>query len=284
MAMILSGKPAMQKFVEKLQSRVRLLAEHGVTPAITVVRVGNDPAAENYAASIRRRAEMVGVTMNTVNLMEDASLEQVLNTIDGLNADDSVHGILLYLPLPGALHGKEAEVCARLSPEKDVDGITDGSAAAVYLGKDGFAPCTAEACLRLLESYEIPFAGKNACVVGRSQVIGKPAAMLLLHKNATVTVAHSRTADLAAVTRQADILIAAAGCAGLITKDHVKPDAVVVDVGANMVDGRMVGDVLFDEVEAVASAITPVPGGVGMVTSTVLMEHVVTAAEKSLIR
>ena len=279
MEKILSGKPAMQHYVDALKARVEKLS---VKPGLCVVWVGDDPSAESYGASIRRRAEMVGVELRTVNLPGSASQADVLACIDALNADDSVHGVLLYLPLPGALHGCEDTICARLDPKKDVDGVTAASAAALYLGEPGgFAPCTAEACLRVLEYYDVPLAGKNACVVGRSRVIGKPAAMLLLQKNATVTVAHSRTADLAAVTRGADVLIAAAGSAGLITKDHVKPGAVVVDVGANWQDGKMVGDVRFDEVEPLAAAITPVPGGVGMVTSTVLMEHVITAAEKA---
>lgn len=271
----------MLHYVEQIRMRVETLKTRGIVPGLCVVWVGDDPSAESYGASIRRRAEMVGVQLTTVNLPAASTVEEVCACMDTLNADDSVHGVLLYLPLPGALHGYEDVICARLDPKKDVDGVTAASAAALYLGeKGGFAPCTAEACLRLLEYYEVPLAGKRACVVGRSRVIGKPAAMLLLQRHATVTVAHSRTADLAAVTREADVLIAAAGCAGLITAAHVKPGAVVVDVGANWQDGKMVGDVLFDEAEAVAGAITPVPGGVGMVTSTVLMEHVVSAAEK----
>ncbi len=282
MEKILSGKPAMLHYVEQVKERAEKLKARGVTPGLCVVWVGDDPSAESYGASIRRRAEMVGVELTTRNLPAASTVEQVLACIDGLNADASVHGVLLYLPLPGALHGYEDVICARLDPQKDVDGVTAASAAALYLGeKGGFAPCTAEASLRLLEYYGVPLSGKRACVVGRSRVIGKPAAMLLLQKNATVTVAHSRTEDLASVTRQADVLIAAAGCAGLITGAHVKPGAVVVDVGANWQDGKMVGDVVFDEAEAVAAAITPVPGGVGMVTSTVLMEHVVTAAERA---
>lgn len=282
MEKILSGKPAMLHYVEQVKARVSALGEKGITPGLCVVWVGEDPSAESYGASIRRRGEMVGVRLTAVNLPASSTVEEVCACIDRLNADSAVHGVLLYLPLPGELHGHEDAICARLDPKKDVDGITAASAAALYLGEQGgFAPCTAEACLRLLEYYDVPLSGKNACVVGRSRVIGKPAAMLLLAKNATVTVAHSRTPELAPVTREADVLIAAAGCAGLITGEHVKPGAVVVDVGANWQDGKMVGDVLFDEAEAVAGAITPVPGGVGMVTSTVLMEHVVTAAERA---
>jgi len=272
----------MQALVERLSLRAAALKERGIQPTLAVLRVGEDPAAENYEASIRRRAEMVGVSLRSVTLAETVSLEAVCDAIRTLNDDAAVHGVLLYLPLPGALKGREKEVCACLAPEKDVDGVTETSAAALYLGTGaGYAPCTAEACLRLLEHYEVPLAGARACVVGRSSVIGKPAAMLLLQKNATVTVAHSRTRDLAAVTREAEVLIAAAGSAGLITADHVRPGAVVVDVGANWQDGKMVGDVVYEDVLPFAGGITPVPGGVGMVTSSVLMEHVLTAAEKN---
>lgn len=266
--------------MEQLTVRCEALKNAGVLPCLTVLQVGQDPAAANYQASIRRRAEMVGVELRTVVLEESVTLETVCGAIRQLNEDNTVHGVLLYLPLPGALHGHEAEVCACLSPEKDVDGVTLGSAAAVYQDRDtGFAPCTAEACMRLLEHYEVQLEGRTACVVGRSGVIGKPAAMLLLKRNATVTIAHSRTKDLAAVTSQADILIAAAGRAGLITGKNVKPGAVVVDVGANWDGEKIVGDVCFEEAEAVADAISPVPGGVGLLTSCVLMEHVIRAAE-----
>ncbi len=271
----------MEAMVASLQKRCDALKAAGTQPCLTVLQVGNDPAAANYQASIRRRADMVGVELRTVVLEETASLDAVCGEIHRLNEDDTVHGVLLYLPLPGALHGHEAEVCSCLKPEKDVDGVTEGSAAAVYQDRNtGFAPCTAEACLRLLEYYEVPMEGKTACVVGRSGVIGKPAAMLLLRRNATVTVAHSRTKDLSAVTSQADILIAAAGRAGLITGKHVKPGAVVVDVGANWDGEKIVGDVRFEEAETVAEAVSPVPGGVGLLTSCVLMEHVILAAER----
>lgn len=270
----------MEHFVAALQTRVQTLVEKGIVPALAILQVGEDPSAANYQASIVRRADMVGVTVKNVSLAETASVEEVKAAIGALNEDRAVHGILLYLPLPKALRPYEGEICACIAPQKDADCLTDASAASVFLDGNGFAPCTAEACVRLLEHYEIPLQGKTACVVGRSRVIGKPVAMLLLRRNATVTLAHSRTEDLAAVTRQADIVIAAVGKAGLITAEHLKPGAVVVDVGANWVDGKMVGDVRFEEAEQVASAITPVPGGVGMVTSTVLMEHVVASAEK----
>jgi len=283
MEKILYGKPAMEYYVAELKTRVETLKTRGISPTLCVVRVGNDPAAENYEASIRRRAEMVGVSLASLPLREDISLKELCGKLDELSENDSVHGILLYLPLPAPLHGHEAEVLRHLAPEKDVDGVTEASAAKLYLGeKGGFAPCTAEACVRLMEFYGVEFTGKTACVVGRSSVIGKPVSMLLLAKNATVTIAHSRTQDLKSVTSKADILIACAGRAGLIGAEHVKNGAVVVDVGANWTDGKIAGDVRFETAEKVAAAISPVPGGVGMVTSTVLMEHVVLAAEQKV--
>lgn len=281
MEKILYGKAAMEHYVAQAKARADALKERGISPKLCVVRVGNDPAAENYEASIRRRGEMVGVEIAGLPLAEDISLQALCDKMDEVSCDPAIHGILLYLPLPGTLHGHEAEVLKHLAPKKDVDGVTEASAAKLYLGeKDGFAPCTAEACIRLMEFYGVEFSGKTACVVGRSGVIGKPVSMLLLGKNATVTVAHSKTQDLASVANAADILIACAGRAGLIGGAHVKKGAVVIDVGANWVDGKIVGDVLFDEAEEKASAISPVPGGVGMVTSTVLMEHVIASAEK----
>ena len=240
----------MEQFVADLQTRVQTLKNAGISPTLAILQVGEDPSAANYQASIVRRADMVGVAVKNVSLAETSSVEEVKTAIASLNGDAGVHGILLYLPLPKALRPYEGEICACIDPKKDADCLTEGSAASVFLeGESGFAPCTAEACVRLLEYYEIPLQGKTACVVGRSRVIGKPVAMLLLRRNATVTLAHSRTADLAAVTRQADIVIAAVGKAGLITADHLKPGAVVVDVGANWIDGKIVGDVRFEEAE-----------------------------------
>ncbi len=272
----------MEAMVAELKCRTDALKAKGVTPCLAVVRVGNDPAAENYELSIRKRADMVGVMLQSVVLEEDISLSSLTDTLDSLSENDEIHGILLYLPLPKALRPYEAEVLTHVASKKDVDGVTAGSAAAVFTGSGaGFAPCTAEAAMKLLAFYGVELSGKHACVVGRSGVIGKPAAMLLLAQNATVTVCHSRTQDLAAMTKTADVLVVAAGKAGLIGHEHVKEGAVVVDVGANRVDGKMVGDVLTDEVSPVAS-VSPVPGGVGMVTSSVLMEHTIRAAELNL--
>lgn len=277
---LLSGKPVMESMVADLSLRASALNKKGITPCLAVVRVGNDPAAENYELSIRKRADMVGVDLRSVVLDEDIPLSALTETLDALSEDCAIHGILLYLPLPKALRPYEGEVLSHIAPKKDVDGVTAGSAAAIFTGSGaGFAPCTAEAAMKLLSFYGVELAGKHACVVGRSGVIGKPVAMLLLGQNATVTVCHSRTQDMASITKTADILVVAAGKAGLVGRDHVKEGAVVIDVGANRVDGKMVGDVLTDEVSPVAS-ISPVPGGVGMVTSSVLMEHTIRVAEQ----
>ena len=209
--------------------------------------------------------------------------QELLAAIDAVNGDASVHGCLLLRPLPSHLREAEAAICSRLLPEKDVDGMTDASAAAVYLGRaEGFAPCTAEAVTVLLDHYGIDCAGKRAVVIGRSPVVGRPAAMLLLARNATVTVCHTRTADLPAVTREADILVTAAGAAGSLTAAHVRPGQTVIDVSANWdaEKNTIVGDA-DESAASVVDAITPVPGGVGAVTSTVLMAHVIRAAERA---
>ncbi len=272
----------MEAMVAELKLRADALKAKGVIPCLAVVRVGGDPAAENYELSIRKRADMVGVMLRSVVLDEGISLSRLTDTLDSLSENDEIHGILLYLPLPKALRPYEGEVLSHVAPQKDVDGVTVGSAAAVFTGSGaGFAPCTAEAAMKLLAFYGVVLEGKHACVVGRSGVIGKPVAMLLLAQNATVSVCHSRTQDLSSITKTADVLVVAAGKAGLIGHEHVKEGAVVVDVGANRIDGKMVGDVLTDEVSPVAS-VSPVPGGVGMVTSSVLMEHTIRAAEQSL--
>ena len=278
--MILYGKPLMEKMGEDLKVRIAALQAKGTQPTLAVVQVGRDPAAEGYLASILRRGESVGVTVRDISTPVDYAAAK--STLEELAADKAVHGILLFLPLPKELREYQEELKAIIPPEKDVDGVTEGSAAGMYLmnGK-GFCPCTAESSIRMLEFYGTEFRGKNAAVVGRSNVIGKPAAMLLLQRDATVTICHSRTANLEEVTSQADILIAAAGSAGLLGGAHVKPGATVIDVGTNWdeAQGKLVGDVRFAEAEPVAGSISPVPGGVGGVTAMVLMEHVVKAAE-----
>ena len=284
MAQIWMGNEVAAHLTKDLRRRAEDLRRRGTEPTLAALRVGEDPAAEDYAASIRRQAERVGITVTESGLPQNAAEEDVLAAIRRLNGDAAVHGILLFLPLPEALRPAEKRLCAAIAPEKDVDGVTPLSAAGTYLAEDrGFTPCTAEACMLLLEHHGADCTGKRAVVVGRSPVVGRPAAMLLMHKNATVTVCHTRTKDLSSVTAEADLLLSAAGCAGLIGKEHVKPGAIVLDVGSNWLEetGKLVGDVRFDEVCAVAGAVTPVPGGVGSVTTAVLLSHVIRSAERT---
>ncbi|MBQ7565685.1 MAG: cyclodeaminase/cyclohydrolase family protein [Oscillospiraceae bacterium] len=276
-----TGKPVADALNDSLRDRADALRKKGVEPTIALLRVGADPAAENYAASIRRRAAAATVSVREQTLPGTAKRDDVLGAIRALNGDDTVHGILLFLPLPKHLRGDEKAIRAALAPEKDVDGVTAQSAAGTYLGEQrGFTPCTAEACMKMLDFYGYDCTGKRAVVVGRSAVIGKPVSMLLLGRNATVTVCHTRTKDLASETKNADLVLATAGRAGLIGRGHLGPGAVVLDVGANWdaATGTLVGDLQPDAAE-VTAAYTPVPGGVGVVTSTVLMEHVIEAAE-----
>ena len=225
------------------------------------------------------------MVVEVTSLPETVSREALLSAIDDINCDASVHGCLLLRPLPAHLRDAEDAICNRLLPEKDVDGMTDVSAAGVYLGRSaGFAPCTAEAVTVLLDHYGIDCTGKRAVVIGRSPVVGRPAAMLLLERNATVTVCHTKTRALSAVTREADIIVSAAGAAGCLTAAHVRPGQTIIDVSANWdaAKNTIVGDADFDAAASIVDAITPVPGGVGAVTSAVLMRHVVQAAERTL--
>lgn len=283
MAKLLTGREAASALTAALQRRTAALAERGVTPKLAILRCGENESDSAYLRSAQQRAARCGVVVEVTSLPEPATREALLAAIDGVNRDASVHGCLLLRPLPAHLRDAEDALCNRLLPEKDVDGMTDASAAAVYLGRaEGFAPCTAEAVTVLLDHYGIDCAGKRAVVIGRSPVVGRPAAMLLLARNATVTVCHTRTADLPAVTREADILVTAAGAARSLTAAHVRPGQTVIDVSASWdaAKNTIVGDA-DESAASVVDAITPVPGGVGAVTSTVLMAHVIRAAERA---
>ena len=283
MAKLLTGREAASALTAALQRRTAELAERGVTPKLTILRCGENESDSAYLRSAQQRAARCGVAVEVTSLPEPATRAAPLAAIDGVNRDASVHGCLLLRPLPPHLRDAEDTICNRLLPEKDVDGMTDVSAAAVYLGRaEGFAPCTAEAVTVLLDHYGIDCAGKRAVVIGRSPVVGRPAAMLLLARNATVTVCHTRTADLPAVTREADILVTAAGAARSLTAAHVRPGQTVIDVSASWdaAKNTIVGDA-DESAASVVDAITPVPGGVGAVTSTVLMAHVIRAAERA---
>lgn len=290
MAKRLLGKEVNEALVASLQNRTAALREKGVTPTLGIIRLGENPSDLSYEKGATKRAEEVGVAVKNYILPETATKEEVLAVIDQVNADDSVHGVLMFRPLPKHLKADQDEICNRLAPKKDVDSMTHMSNAGVFEGQDlGYAPCTPAACMEILDHYGIDCKGKNAVVIGRSLVVGKPAAMMLMAKNATVTICHTRTVNPAEVCRNADIIISAAGVLNSLTKDFVREGQIVIDVSMNWNPekitskgkGGMCGDAIFEEVEPIVEAITPVPGGVGAVTTSVLMKHVVEAAEKA---
>ena len=281
MAEILKGAPVAAALTEELTRRAGALRQKGVTPCLAIVRLGGRDDDLAYERAAMKRCAAIGIAVRQVILPEDADTEAVLRAIRVINEDDAVHSCLIMRPLPRGVD--EAAVCAALDPWKDADGVTPGAMAAVYEGRGG-APCTAEACLTLLHHYGVTMDGKRAVVVGRSAVIGRPAAMLLLRENATVTICHSHTAVLPAVVREADIVIAALGKAEALGAECFRSGQTVVDVGIHysQAKGRMVGDVDFDAAAPIVEAITPVPGGVGAVTTAVLCRHVIEAAEKAI--
>ena len=289
MAKRLLGKEVNEALVASLQTRTAALREKGVVPTLGIIRLGENPSDLSYEKGATKRAEEVGVAVKNFVLPETASKEELLAVIDQVNADDSIHGVLMFRPLPKHLKADQDEICNRLAPKKDVDSMTHMSNAGVFEGQDlGYAPCTPAACMEILDFYGIDCKGKNAVVIGRSLVVGKPAAMMLMGKNATVTVCHTRTVNTAEICKRADIIVTAAGVLNSLTADYVRPGQVVIDVSMNWNPekitskgkGGMSGDCVFDEVEPIVEAITPVPGGVGAVTTSVLMKHVVEAAEK----
>lgn len=279
-AALLDGKKVSAQVEEQLACRIAQLKKQNVTPGLTVILAGEDPASQTYVRNKEKACERLGLYSHTVRLPEDVSQEALEATIAQANADSAIHGILVQLPLPAHLDSEHA--LAMIRPEKDVDGFHDINMGRLVRGTDGVIACTPKGVMRLLESAGIALTGKEAVVVGRSNIVGKPMALLLLQQNATVTVCHSRTADLSTHTRQADILVAAVGRPGFITAEMVKEGAVVVDVGINRVDGKLCGDVDFEAVAQKASYITPVPGGVGKMTIAMLMENTVEAAEKAV--
>ena len=284
MATLLRGAEVVSALNEKVQTDVRALTARGVVPTLAILRVGEKPDDLAYERGAMKRAETVGVAIRQIVLPETVTQEALLSEIAQINADDSIHGCLMLRPLPK--HIDDSVVREALLPEKDIDGITQGSLAGVFAGvKRGFPPCTAKACMEMLAYYNIDPAGKNAVVIGRSLVIGKPVAMMLLQQNATVTICHTRTKDMPSVTRRAEILIVAAGKPGVVGAEYVSAGQTVLDVGINFTsEGKMTGDADFSAVEPIVGAITPVPGGVGTVTTSVLMAHVVEAANRAIAR
>ena len=280
MAVLLDGKALSEKRMEELKNRVDALAKRGKTVGLSVILVGENPASQVYVRNKGKACEALGIRGDTILLPEQTSQEELEALIQKLNQDDSVDGILVQLPLPK--HLDEAKALRLIVPEKDVDGFHIENAGKLFTGQEGVIACTPKGILAMLKAWNVPLSGKEAVVIGRSNIVGKPVTMLLLNENCTVTICHSRTADLAAHTKRADILVAAVGKPRFVTADMVKPGAAVVDVGINRVDGKVVGDVDFESVEKVAGYISPVPGGVGKMTICMLMENVIEAAERKV--
>lgn len=278
-AQVLDGKILAGEVLNRVRERVAALKAKGVTPGLAVILVGNDPASEIYVRNKGRACEEIGIRGETIRMPESTTQQELEDEIERLNRDRGIHGILVQLPLPAGLD--EAAALARILPEKDVDGFHRMNAGALMTGTPGVIPCTPKGALYMIRSTGMDLNGKNAVVIGRSNIVGKPMAMLLLRENCTVTLCHSRTRDLREHTRRADILVAAVGRAGFVTADMVKEGAVVIDVGINRVDGKVRGDVDYEPVRQVASWITPVPGGVGRMTIAMLMENTAEAAERT---
>ncbi len=278
---ILLGAPVAASIRQRSRTRAEQLRSRGIVPLLAIVRVGDRPDTDKYAQSLVKKAPESGVETRLVSLPDGCPAEALRAALKELSADPAVHGILLLRPLPAGM--KEEEMCALIAPEKDVDCATDLSLAGVFSGKAlGFAPATAQAVMEILHYYGISPRGKRAVVVGRSLVVGRPLAMMLLQENATVTVCHRSTQDLPAVTKEAEILIAAMGRLGAIGAEHLSKGQIIVDVGINWdpVRSKLSGDVVYEDAEPMAAAITPVPGGVGAVTTAVMLEHVTLAAER----
>lgn len=285
MATLLRGAPVAAAITQDVAARAAALEARGAVPRLVVVRVGKREDDLAYERGLMSRAGKAGVAVCRSCLPEDCSQDELLAEIRTASASPDVHGILLFRPLPA--HLDEEAAAAAIAPEKDVDCLTTTSLAHVLTGTGaGFAPCTAEAVVRLLAHYEVPLAGADVCVVGRSLVIGRPVALMLQRADATVTMCHTKTRDLAAHTRAADVVVAACGHAHTLGPSHLRAGQAVVDVGINWDEaaGRLVGDVDTDAAAEVVDAITPVPGGVGSITTAVLMDHVVTAAERAAAR
>ena len=288
MAELWKGAPVAAALTERLCGQAERLRARGISPTRAIVRVGERAADLSYERGACKRCEMIGISVKHFILPVNCTQEELLTVIRRINEDGAIHGCLLFRPLPR--HLDEAAVCAALSPVKDVDGITSGSLAAVFSGQGaGYPPCTAQAVLEILDHFGCELRGKRVTVVGRSLVVGKPAAMMLMGKNATVTVCHTKTVNTAEICRKADILVSAAGVLNSLTKDYVRPGQVVIDVSINWDEnkpnargglGAIAGDAVYAEVEPIVEAITPVPGGVGSVTTSVLMKHVIEAAER----
>ena len=273
MGKILDGKAFANKLGQNLKEKVKKLKEEGITPHFCVINIGDDPASKIYVRTKKRRAEKMGIIQDIYQMPADTEQAEALALIDKLNADPTINGVMVQLPAPKQIDADE--LLERIDPNKDVDGLTPANIGRLWMEDHFIEPATAEGIIALLKHYQIKLDGKNVVVVGRSNIVGKPLAALMLEQNATVTICHLHTQNLGEITKKADIVVSATGQAFLITADMVKDGAVVVDVGMNHVNGKLVGDVDFDNVKEKASYITPVPGGVGPLTVQFLMEAVV---------
>ena len=279
MAKLLKGKDVVENLNGKLSEKVNELKTKGINPTLAILRVGEKADDLSYERGAIKRCQLVGVDVKVVALPIDVTEEEFFDTLDKLNNDITIHGILMFRPLPK--HIDEAKARNMLSPAKDVDGSTDLSLAGVFTNtKLGFSPCTAEAAMEILKYYNIPLSGKKVAVIGRSLVIGRPIAMLLMHENATVTICHTKTVDVPGITKNADIVVVASGQMESVGADYLREGQTVIDVGIswNSEKNKLCGDVKFEEAEGIVDAITPVPGGVGGVTTSILVKHVIEAA------
>ena len=278
-AQILDGKSLAAATRAALKQKVEALVQRGVRPGLSVIIAGDDPASKVYVRNKTLAAEEIGVRSQLIEYRSDVSQAELLQRLAALNADRAVHGILVQLPLPKHVDG--ARVLESIAPAKDVDGFHEANLGALMAGRPGVVPCTPLGCMRLIEHAGVQIAGRHAVVVGRSNIVGKPVAHLLLQRDATVTICHSKSKDLKAITKQADILVAAVGRAKLVSAEMVKPGACVIDVGINRLpDGKLAGDVDYESVKNVAGWITPVPGGVGPMTIAMLLENCIRAASR----
>lgn len=278
MTEIIDGKIISATVKERVKDGVKKLKDNGITVGLAVIIVGSDPASQVYVANKKKACQSLGIISEEYALPENTSQQELLDLINKLNNKKSINGILCQLPLPA--HLDEKLIINSISPEKDVDAFHPANVGKIMIGDYDFVPCTPAGVMEMLTYHNIDISGKNCVVIGRSNIVGKPMGMLLLHKNGTVTICHSRTKNLKEVCKEADILVASVGKAGFVTADMVKEGAVVIDVGINRVDGKLYGDVDFDNVKEKASAITPVPGGVGPMTIAMLMQNTLTAAKK----
>ena len=282
MAKLLKGKEVVEALNDRLISQVEQLKSKGIVPTLGILRVGERPDDLSYERGALKKCQQVGVEVKVVALPQEVSAQEFFSILDKLNNDLTIHGILMFRPLPKHIDGEKAR--AMLLASKDVDGCTDLSLAGVFTNTNlGFAPCTAEAAMEIIKYYNIPLSGKKVAVIGRSLVIGRPVAMMLMHENATVTICHTRTVDVPSITREADIVVVASGQMESVGADYLKAGQTVIDVGIgwNEEKNKLCGDVRFDEVENIVDAITPVPGGVGGVTTSILVKHVVEAASRA---